>query len=103
MKRFYTVMFAISLAIFSASIAALFAFGFNFGADFTGGSVLEIEFGKGRPDTAAVQEVLTSNPAITELAINTSGERSLVIRSSPLTNKDQPLALQALNKRFTAN
>src|SRR3989344_5128672 len=103
MKRFYTVMFVISIVTLLTSIAALLIFGLNYGADFKGGSVLEIEFNKGRPDTAAVQEILASNPAITELAINTSGERSLVIRSSPLTNEIHQEALRALNKKFAAN
>ena len=96
-------MFVISIVTLLTSIAALLIFGLNYGADFKGGSVLEIEFNKGRPDTAAVQEILASNPAITELAINTSGERSLVIRSSPLTNEIHQEALQALNNKFAAN
>lgn len=103
MKRFYTIMFAISITILLASVAALVIFGLNFGADFKGGSVLELEFGNGRPETAVVQEVLESNPAITELAINTSGDTALVIRSSPLTDEEHRQAIQALNERFASN
>ncbi len=103
MKPFYTIMFGISVTVLVASVVALVLYGLNFGVDFKGGSVLEIEFLADRPDAAIVRDLLSADSSITELSVNTSGEQALVIRSSPLSSEDHQRVLTSLEERFGAN
>ena len=88
MKRFYTIMFAVSLIVLAASIVAIFSYGLNFDVDFTGGSVLEVEFTNGRPPIENIVSVFESSedPIVRATTITALGERGLVVRSSDKTN-----------------
>ena len=88
MKRFYIIMFTVSLIVFAASIVAIFSYGLNFDVDFTGGSVLEVEFTNGRPPIENIVSVFESSedPIVRATTITAFGERGLVVRSSDKTN-----------------
>ena len=51
---------AFSALLVTASIVALSVWGLNFGIDFKGGSLLEVEFGDFRPTISEIQESLVS-------------------------------------------
>ena len=81
-------MFFISLAVFVASVAALAVYRLNFGVDFKGGSIMELEFAQERPVTDDVQKVLKEKfPNIGEFNINQVGERGLILRSEELSEE----------------
>ena len=88
MKRFYIIMFTVSLIVLAASIVAIFSYGLNFDVDFTGGSVLEVEFTNGRPPIEDIVSVFESSedPIVRATTITALGERGLVVRSSDKTN-----------------
>lgn len=96
-------MFVVSVTLLLASIVALALYGLNFGVDFKGGSVIEVEFLKDRPDVSSMRDVLSADPSITELSVNTSGERILVIRSSPLSAEDHQRVVNIIAQRFNAS
>lgn len=96
-------MFIVSIALLLASIVALALYGLNFGVDFRGGSVMEVEFLKDRPDAPIMRDALSNDPAITELSVNTSGERILVIRSSPLSAENHQRVVDIIAQRFNAS
>ena len=81
-------MFAVSLIVLAASIVAIFSYGLNFDVDFTGGSVLEVEFTNGRPPIENIVSVFESSedPIVRATTITALGERGLVVRSSDKTN-----------------
>jgi preprotein translocase subunit SecF len=101
MKPFYTLMFFFSLSLVVASIVALGMYGLNFGVDFTGGSVLEMEFSQ-RPAPAEIISVLDELPLdpLNELTVNPSGEQGVVIKSGPLTEDQHQQVLTALKEKF---
>lgn len=87
-------------------IAALVLFGIyglQLGVDFKGGSMTEIEFLKGRPDTNAVRDTLAKNPALKDLSVSAAGERSLVVRATQLTETEHQALLTAVSGAFKVN
>jgi len=62
-----------------ASLVSLFSFGLNFGIDFTGGSILEIDFLEQRPSNQEIQAKL-SEFNLGEFVIQPTGEKGVIIR-----------------------
>ena len=73
--KFYNIFSC--LLLFSA-IFLLFAIGLNFSIDFTGGSILEIEFEK-RPENPVIQEKLR-DLNLGEITIQPTGDRGVILR-----------------------
>ena len=95
-------MFFISLAVFVASVAALAVYRLNFGVDFKGGSIMELEFAQERPVTDDVQKVLKEKfPNIGEFNINQVGERGLILRSEELSEELHQEILGVINSDFS--
>jgi preprotein translocase subunit SecF len=88
MKRFYTVMFVISLVVLLASSAALAVWGLNLGVDFTGGSILEVAFANGRPPLDEMNAVFGASPNefLHGLQLTPVGEHGLLVVSSDRTH-----------------
>ncbi len=101
MKHIYTSMFVISIAVFVAAAVALMVYGLDFGVDFTGGSILEVQFSE-RPATDDITAVLTNLnlPALQEISVSPSGDRGALIRSGPLTEEEHQEVLRLLNEAF---
>lgn len=74
-KKIYYI-FAGLLVI--GSLACLLFFGFNFGIDFLGGSILEIDFEK-RPENPVIQEKI-KDLNLGEVIIQPTGERGAILR-----------------------
>ena len=90
-KKFYTI----SGVLFLASIAAVFLWGLRFGIDFTGGSLIEVEFSGSR---APVEE-LTRRLLPLELGearMQPAGERGLFIRLRHIDEPTHQAVLTAL-------
>lgn len=54
------IFFSISGLLVAASIVAIAVFGLRLGIDFTGGSLLEVQYPNGAPDSHAIEEKLAS-------------------------------------------
>ena len=102
MKRFYIIMFTVSLIVLAASIVAIFSYGLNFDVDFTGGSVLEVEFTNGRPPIEDIVSVFESSedPIVRATTITALGELGLVVRSSDKTNATHGVVTSVLLKNW---
>jgi len=99
MKKFYTIMFFVSLALFAASVIALLVYGLNFGVDFKGGSILEVEFSQDLPSIPEVQVLLTNALPSHEFTLNSVGDNGLVIRSSELSEEAHQAVLNVLRNK----
>jgi len=96
-------MFAVSMTLVLVALVLFGMYGLQLGVDFKGGSVTEIEFMKGRPDTNAVRVVLAQNPAMKDVSVSAAGERSLVVRAAQLTETDHQALLTTVNASFKNN
>ena len=92
--RLRKVFFAISALAMVASIFTVGFYGFNFGIDFKGGSLLEVTYEGARPDVAD----LTANldKVISSSHIQLAGEKDVFVRTKDLTDKEHTDVLNAL-------
>lgn len=77
---------SVSAVLFVIGAFALISWGFKFGVDFTGGSLLEVRFDKARPEVTQIQEYLKNDKSVGDLG-------GLIIQ--PMNEKDISLRFQA--------
>lgn len=75
-KKFYLFF---SLSLIFLSLISVFVFGLNFGIDFTGGSILEVEYQNSRPANQEIGDKLASLN-LGETVIQPTGEKGVIIR-----------------------
>lgn len=92
------IWFSISGTLIIASIVLLSVFGLNLGIDFTGGSLLEVEYLNERPDIPLVNETLVSTGFGDGLA-QPSDEHGLIVRQ-PVLTEDQHQELLGVLSTF---
>ncbi|OGZ95012.1 MAG: protein-export membrane protein SecF [Candidatus Sungbacteria bacterium RIFCSPHIGHO2_01_FULL_50_25] len=76
-KKYYFLGFSAALVVLS--IGALLVYGLHLGIDFTGGSILEIEFPKDVPQAARAAAIVESFN-VGSVAVQETGERGMLIR-----------------------
>lgn len=92
-----TTWLVASGTLVGASILALIFWGLRLGIDFTGGSLIEIEFASNRrPAPDQVRDALAPL-GIGGIAVQPVGERGIFIRSAPLDEKMHQEILRRLN------
>ena len=88
------VFYTLSLSLIIASTAAIVLFGLNLGIDFTGGSVLELEYKESAPGLEQGREAL-AGLALGDFILQKSGERSLVLKTNVV---DEAILQQAVSQ-----
>lgn len=73
------IWLGIALVMFVIFTATLFMWGLKFGIDFTGGSLEEVRFEKGVPETAVVMEKL-KDLGLNSLSIQPEGDNRMILR-----------------------
>lgn len=97
-KRY--LYFAISLVVIIPGLLALIIWGLPLGIDFTGGSILFVQFGSGNtPPTSQVVKIY-ENFGFNDSLVQTSGEDSLVIRSKDMDEATKNQIVSALENQF---
>jgi preprotein translocase subunit SecF len=100
-KRYY--FFALSLIVIASGLILLAIKGVPLSIDFTGGSLLEVQFEQGKtPDTATIISIY-EGAEISDAQITTTETGSLIIRSSFLTNEMRDTVLKALQANSGSN
>ena len=89
------IFFTISAVLFLASIVALAILGLRLGIDFTGGSILEVEYSGVRPD-AAVLRTRADGAGLGELLFSPTGEKGLFVRTVHISEEDHQKLLVLL-------
>src|SRR3989338_4780388 len=100
MHKIYTIMFWFSILLAITAIIVAFVFGLNFGVDFKGGSVLELEFTQGRPQTEVIQKSLSG---FKDLLITPSGTNGLIVRTGELSEQNHQIILNKFKMAFPAS
>lgn len=102
MKPIYTIMFFFSLAVFAVSLIALITYGLNFGVDFKGGSVLEIQFSNNTPSIDELVNVLKKTEGFLdkELSISPTGDKGFIVRTDVLSEIEHQNILNNLKLIF---
>ncbi|MBU2263042.1 protein translocase subunit SecF [Patescibacteria group bacterium] len=89
------IWYAISGLFVAASIFSIFYFGLRLGIDFTGGSLLEVEYINTRPDISVLQEK-TKSLDLGNVVLQPTGDNGLIARSKDLTEDEHQQLLSVL-------
>lgn len=90
------IFLSISGLMIVASIVALFAWGLNFGVDFTGGSLLEVEFKNYQPTITELQDSL-KDVELNNLAIQATTDNTFILRFKEAGEATHQAILTKLN------
>lgn len=80
-----------------ASWLAILIWGLNPGIDFTGGTLIEVEYASARPEEAVVRQTLTPLLAGDPL-VQSAGERGIIVKTKALSETDRVTVTEALKK-----
>jgi preprotein translocase subunit SecF len=98
-KRYF--FFGLSLLIILVGLGILVFRGIPLSIDFTGGSLLEVNFAGGQPQTSEILAVYEDG-GISDVQVQTSDTGSYIIRSQFLENDDRDAVLAALGEKIGA-
>ena len=96
LPKIYNYMFWFSIVLMFTAVVFIFIYGINFGVDFKGGTVVELEFTAGRPDVSAIQDAL----AIQNSVVSPSGDNGVIIRAGQMTETEHQELLSRLQTAF---
>jgi preprotein translocase subunit SecF len=97
-KRYY--FFTFSIIVILAGVIAMAVWGLPLSIEFTGGSMLELQFASGKvPTTTQIADVYHSL-GITDVESNTSGTDSMIIHSTALSEDQQTQVISAIETTF---
>jgi preprotein translocase subunit SecF len=97
--RYYKFWFAVSTALLLAGIISLAVFGLKPGIDFTGGALMQIKFSGNAPASAEIQSVL-ADAGTGSTQIQSAGDNSVNIRTSPIDDAQHTKILDALKAKY---
>jgi preprotein translocase subunit SecF len=92
--------YAFTAVLVIASFAAVIAWGFKPGIDFTGGSMMEVGFTKSRPSIEALASAAQTSTGMKDLTVQPLGEQGMVLRMPPLDEPNHQKLLKDLKAGF---
>ncbi len=87
--------------ILAAAIGAIVIFGLPLGIDFTGGSLMQVDYPNGRPAIADIQKQIATVP-VGSASVRASGENAVSIRTRNMTQVEHDAVFLALSSVGTA-
>lgn len=96
------IWLGVSGASFVLSLIFLALWGLNFGIDFTGGSLLEVEFLKERPALETIRGAV-GELNVKEIVIQPAGEQNMIFRFSQADEQMHQNIISKLNEKFSDN
>lgn len=91
--RYRNIFFALGGILIILSLVGIFVKGFDWGVDFTGGSVLQVEY-QSAPNVPAVSEKVRGIDP--EARVQSFGENGLVVRTKPLSLDEKNVIMEQL-------
>ncbi|MDP3954586.1 MAG: protein translocase subunit SecF [bacterium] len=100
MKPVYKIFFFISVFLVVVSIMVALVFGLPLGADFKGGSVMEIKFNGDRPGLADIKETIISVSGINDASVVFTESDGAIARFNEVNETMHQEVLTALSEKF---
>lgn len=95
--KYKNAYFIIAAIFVLGSLISLLVFGLKPGIDFTGGSILEIEYKDGRPSNNEIKDVL-SEFGLTDVYVQPTGENGVLIRMADISEENHQQILSKLGE-----
>jgi len=89
------IWYTFSGILVAASFFCIFYFGLNFSIDFTGGSLLEIEYNQTRPDTSIIQSKI-AELKFGNISVQPTGDKGVIFRLRNLNEEEHQALLKSL-------
>jgi len=93
--KYKNIFIALTLLMVAASVGAIAVYGLKPGIEFTGGSVLEIEYKDVRPANDAIRAKI-AEAGVKEINIYTTGDKGLTVRTENLNSETHGKLLEKL-------
>lgn len=97
--KYSKIWLAISLITGIISLGLVITWGLKPGIDFTGGSLMELNFSESRPETMAVNKIL-ENLDYKNNVVQNSGEQSLIIRTGFVPEEKHQEILKEIRAQY---
>jgi preprotein translocase subunit SecF len=89
------IFYILSGVLLVVSVGALFIWGLNLGIDFKGGSILEVNYPAGRPETAALKSVLDPL-ALGDYSVRPTNDNGYIIRMRTLSEAERQTVVKTV-------
>jgi len=96
-KTKYAYIFSIMLTVLS--VVSLFVWGLKLGIDFTGGTLMEVQFENNLPSNSEVEENL-KNLNLKSLSLQATGNNTILFRYVPEDDKTNQEVLKTLKEKY---
>lgn len=96
--RYKLIYFLISFLVIFPGVFSLLKWGLKLSIDFTGGTLLELEFKEKSPTPQLLEEILKENN-ISYSSIQSSGEKRFLIKAKPLENETYNLLIDKITQK----
>ncbi len=97
--KYSKIYFIFSLALILISLISLAWFNLRFGIEFTGGSILEIEYLENRPSNDEIREQLSGFDLGT-IVIQPTGEKGVIIRAKDIPEETHSQIMERLKQDY---
>ena len=96
--KYRKIYFIFSGLLIIAAIASLIVFGLKPGIDFTGGSILELEYGGDRPQNSEILNQL-NNLDLGTVYVQPTGEKGVILKMKDINDDLRQQIVQKLNEK----
>ncbi|MDO9231265.1 MAG: protein translocase subunit SecF [bacterium] len=96
-KTKYAYIFSITLTVLS--VVSLFVWGLKLGIDFTGGTLMEVQFENNLPSNSEIEENL-KNLNLKSLSLQATGNSTILLRYVPEDDKTNQEVLKILKEKY---
>lgn len=93
--------FIFSGVLFAVAVIALAVYGLKPGIDFTGGSLIELSFLKGRPNPHEIRAALEPLQ-LGSVVVQPTGENNVIVRTRYVSEEEHQKILEAVRSAFSA-
>ncbi|MDD5750797.1 MAG: protein translocase subunit SecF [Candidatus Pacebacteria bacterium] len=96
--KFRKIIYTVSIILVAVSLASIAVFGLKFGIEFTGGSVLEVQYENQAPSLEEVQEQI-SVLDLGDVSVQVSGDNRVILKMKPVDEQQKEeilLKMQAM-------
>jgi len=94
--KFRKIFYAFSIIAITLSIASIFIFGLELGIDFTGGSVLEVEYETERPSIEIIQEKIQEIDS--EMIVQPVEKKGIILKTKSTSEETYTKAIEKLEE-----